>query len=97
MAEVEVHTGQPHDPELAAYFRKAPQGYEMVRVAVNDADTHVDWFDNNMHDAFQDVTASLFAGPGEQAESERDAFAAAVLSRDGVLEQLDKHISSVGK
>jgi hypothetical protein len=92
-AEVEVHTADPHEPELLAYFRNGPKGIQLVRVVVNDADSEIDWYDNNMHQAFEDVTTRLFSGPSHAANNDRNQFAEAVLKTGGVREELQRHFS----
>jgi hypothetical protein len=89
LAEVEVRTDDPGAPELLAYFRKGPRGYQLVRVLANDARTEVDWYDNNLHEAFRDVTTQWFSGPSHSAPNNRGAFAEQVLNAPGVRPELD--------
>ncbi|WP_276352881.1 hypothetical protein [Cohnella caldifontis] len=89
LAEVEVHAGDPGVPELLAYFREGPKGYQLVRVLANDARTEVDWYDNDMHDAFRDVTMQWFSGPSHLSDNDRRTFAEDVLNSDGVRSDLD--------
>lgn len=89
LAEVEVRTGDPSIPELLAYFREGPKGYQLVRVLANEARTELDWYDNDLHQAFRDVTAQLFSGPNHMADNDRGAFAEKVLNAEGVREELD--------
>lgn len=97
LAEVEVKTGDPGLPELLVYFRQGPKGYQLVRVLANDADTEVDWYDNDMHDAFRDVTMALLSGPDHHSAEDRQAFAERVLNQDGVRRELDMHFGAGGR
>lgn len=56
--EVEVDTDSESAPVVLAYF--ANEGGEPVLQSVlrNDADQETDWFDNNLHQAFEDITPS---------------------------------------
>lgn len=91
IAEVEVHLANPGDPELLVQFRKGSKGYQLVRVLKNDANAAADWFDNDMHAAFQDVTARLFDGPSHGGGDDRGLFAEQVLAAGDVRSQLDFH------
>ncbi len=91
VAEVEVHPAEPGASALLVHFRKGPKGYQLVRVLKNDADTAADWFDNDMHAAFQDVTARLFAGPSHGGGDDRGTFAGQVLGTGDIRAQLDLH------
>jgi hypothetical protein len=93
VAEVEVHTTHPHQPELLAYFRNGPKGIQLVRVVSNDADTEIDWYDNNMHEALADVTERLFSGPSHASNNDRNVFGTEVLETDGVRAELERHFS----
>lgn len=91
VAEVEVRSAQPGEPGLLVHFRKGPKGYQLVRVLQNDADRETDWFDNDLHAAFQDVTAQMFDGPCHGGGIDRASFAEQVLGTDDVKAQLDRH------
>jgi hypothetical protein len=90
LAEVEVQTDQSGDSSLLAYFRQGPKGYQLVRVLQNDAQNEVDWYDNNLHAAFRDVTSSLFRGPGHEGGEDRNAFASQVLEIGDIRSALDQ-------
>lgn len=90
LAELEVRTADPAAPELVACFRSGPKGYQLVRVFANRAQTEIDWYDNNLHEAFEDVTMTLFSGPGHAGPNDRKAFAGQVLALPGVRESLDR-------
>lgn len=93
VAEVEVFTDHQRDPRMLAYFRGGTKGsYPLVRLISNDADSEIDWFDNNLHSAFEDVTKAMFTSPDHLAENERDEFAAKILAYPGIAEALDRNL-----
>lgn len=92
-AEIEVHTDHPRDPQMLAYFRAGSDGnYPLVRVISNDADYEVDWFDNTLHSAFEDVMKPMFTSPDHIGPYDRDEFAAQIISYPGVADALDRNL-----
>lgn len=91
VAEVEVMTTHRQNPQLLAYFSRAPEdgGYSLVQVLANNADYEVDWYDNSMHSAFEDISGSALGTAEDQAE-----LAAQILAYDGVAEALDRHLKT---
>lgn len=92
-AEVGVLPGAAGDLPLLVYIveDRREDGYEIVRILTNDASTATDWYDNNMHDAFVDVTASAFAGsPVMTPEEERSKFQRELLIFEGLKKQLER-------
>lgn len=93
-AEVEILTDHERDPQMLAYFRAGQEGtYPLVRLMTNDADSDIDWFDNNLHSAFEEVTASMFSSPDHLAANDRDLFAAQILAFQGISEELERNLS----
>ncbi|MFC5700552.1 hypothetical protein ACFPVX_04590 [Cohnella faecalis] len=92
LAEVEVSTDHPKDSKLLAYFRSGPKGYQLVRVLSDKAGLETDWFDNRMHDAYDDVTMTMFAGPSHGGENDRSHFARQVLEYDGIVGDFDRNM-----
>ncbi len=93
-AEVGVLPGATSDSALLVYIveDQREEGYEIVRILTNDADTDTDWFDNNMHDAFTDVTVTGFAGsPIMSPEDERSKFQRELLIYGDLKKQLEQH------
>jgi hypothetical protein len=92
-AEVEVFTDHPLDPQMLAYFRVGSNGsYPLVRLISNDADHEIDWFDNSLHSAFEDVMKPMFTTPDHLANDNRDEFAAQIMSYPGIAEALDRNL-----
>ncbi|MCE3202880.1 hypothetical protein JI735_02495 [Paenibacillus sonchi] len=93
-AEVGVLPGAVGDSALLVYIveDRREEGYEIVRILTNDADTATDWFDNNLHDAFQDVTVSAFTGSAIMTpEDERSKFQQELLIFGDLKKQLEAH------
>lgn len=79
-AEVEVRPGAADDPELLVYITAKDQtdgqhDYDMVRIIRNDANLELDWYDNNLHSAFEEVTDKAFTDSTHiTAGEEREKF-----------------------
>jgi hypothetical protein len=90
-AEVGVLPGAAEDPALLVYIveDRYEEGYEIVRILTNDADASADWYDNNMHNAFEDVTVSAFKGSiVMDPEEERSKFQRELLIFGDLKKQL---------
>jgi hypothetical protein len=60
VAEVEIRTDDPQSPLLAAFVsRNAAGGYEVQSVYRKDADLTTDWYDNNEHQAYEELSNQL--------------------------------------
>ncbi|QHW34132.1 hypothetical protein GZH47_27280 [Paenibacillus rhizovicinus] len=81
-AEVEVMTSDTENQDLLAYFGPSKDNdFDMVAVVNNDARSDVDWYDNSMHQAYADVTDTLFDTPTMKTDwGERESFKEQVLS-----------------
>ncbi|BBI32442.1 hypothetical protein [Cohnella abietis] len=92
-AEVEVFTDHHRDPQLLAYFRNGSKGsYSLVRLIANNADYEIDWFDNNLHSAFEDLTKPVSSSSDHMEADERNQFAAQILDFPGVSEALERNL-----
>ncbi|SEU18169.1 hypothetical protein [Paenibacillus sp. NFR01] len=92
-AEVGVLPGAVGDLPLLVYIveDRREDGYEIVRILTNDADESSDWFDNNMHNAFEDVTASAFPGSVVMSpEDERFKFQRELLMFGNLKKELEQ-------
>lgn len=95
-AEVEVYPASEGDRVLLAYLTpSAPLGgYELVKLVRSDASLEVDWYDNNMHSAFEDATDVAFEdSTASTAEEDRDSFKQQLLSFGQLYEQLNQRLS----
>ncbi|WP_308634798.1 hypothetical protein [Paenibacillus silvisoli] len=90
--EVEVHTDDAGSPELLAYFGASRDNdYDMIAVVKNDARSEIDWYDNNMHTAFADVSDELFDTPTMKTDwGERESFKEQVLSFPGIRAEIGR-------
>ncbi|MFD0672941.1 hypothetical protein [Cohnella sp. GCM10027633] len=93
IAEVEVFTGHPRDPQFFAYFTVGADGsYKLANVLANDADAEIDWFDNNLHSAYADVGTQMFSGPDHLGLIDREQFTSRLLAMEGISEALGRHL-----
>jgi hypothetical protein len=93
LAEVEVFTDHPQDPQMLAYFLVGLKGYyPLVKLISNDANHEIDWFDNNLHSAFEDVMKPMFTTPDHLGNNDRYEFAAQIMSYPGIAEALERHL-----
>jgi hypothetical protein len=89
-AEVEVRSGDFKAP-LIATFKQAPSGaLQLVNVTEKREDHKLDWYENNLHEAYPGVMGKLFSGP--EGEAERMAFERQVLSFQDVRETIEETI-----
>ncbi len=88
-ADVEVRV-KGRDNQLVVLFAESQDNdYEMVMVLQKDADRDIDWYDNDLHAAYVDVTEKLFADEaGETHWNPGEAFKEQVLSFGNVREQI---------
>lgn len=89
-AEVEVETDEASTPVVLAYFSLSKDNdFDMQAIVENDANRETDWFDNNMHQAFKDMTVSAFQNVNMKTDwGAREAFKQQVLSSSRVRTEL---------
>jgi hypothetical protein len=90
---VEIVTDDRIAPELLAYFSlAADNSIKLESVIRNDANTESDWFDNNMHQALEEITDSMFQQDDDwtAVKGDREAFIDQVLSSGQVRDQLNE-------
>ncbi|MFB0842745.1 hypothetical protein [Paenibacillus oleatilyticus] len=92
-ADVEVRV-KGRDKHLVVLFSESQDNdYDMVMVLEKDADRDIDWYDNDLHAAYVDVTEKLFADEaGETHWNPRQAFKEQVLSFGDVREQIRQQL-----
>jgi len=90
--EVEVHTDRPETPELIAYFGPSSDNdFDMVAVVRSDADEAADWFDNSMHNAYEDIAIELFETSTMKTDwGRRETFKEQILSYPGIRTELGR-------
>ncbi|CAM4120441.1 hypothetical protein L1N85_02680 [Paenibacillus alkaliterrae] len=90
--EVEVTTDEAGAPVVLAFFSLSKDNdFDLQAIVRNDADTETDWFDNNMHQAFQDMTVDVFQNVNMKTDwGARESFKEQVLSSGKVREELKR-------
>lgn len=88
--EVEVTTDDAKAQVVLAYFSQSEDNdFDLQAIVRNEADTITDWFDNNMHHAFEDITISAFRNINMKTDwGARESFKVQVLSSGRVREEL---------
>ncbi|MFC7678057.1 hypothetical protein [Paenibacillus sp. GCM10028914] len=92
-AEVEVYPSSGTDKVVLAYLAPSARlgGYELVKVVRSDASLEQDWFDNSMHNAYEDATDIAFVNNAiGTAEEEREQFKQQLLSTGTLTQQLNE-------
>lgn len=91
-AEVEVKTDSTAVPDVLVYFAASPgNDFDMVEIIRTEADFEVDWFDNTMHRAYENVTNEWFANMNMKSDwGTREAFKEQVLASGEVRTELAK-------
>ncbi|MFB5761666.1 hypothetical protein [Paenibacillus medicaginis] len=82
-AEIEVNSASVEDTGLLVYLAPSDggDGYKMLRMLRNDADLELDWYDNNLHSAFEEVTDVVFSdNDGKDLPEKRGRFTRELLS-----------------
>ncbi|GMX64170.1 hypothetical protein Elgi_34430 [Paenibacillus elgii] len=92
-ADVEVRIKGRENYLVVLFAESQANDYDMVMVLEKDADRDIDWYDNDLHAAYVDVTEKLFAdGAGETHWNPREAFKEQVLSFGDVREQIRQQL-----
>ena len=92
--EILVRPGAVGDPDLFVYVARSSGGqdgeYEIVRMIQSDADLETDWYDNNMHQAFEEVAEQDFCRDGwPSPERQRAEFLQRLLADREIMSRLD--------
>jgi hypothetical protein len=87
-AEVEVAVQGEAVPLMVTFGKDPEGGLTLVNVAEKREDWSLDWFNNDLHEAYVSVTEERF-GTGEGADEARSAFAEQVLSCGNVRETIE--------
>ncbi|CAM3082497.1 hypothetical protein PASE110613_15710 [Paenibacillus sediminis] len=94
-AEVEVHPGNEGDKPLLVYIARSNlgQGYDLMRIVRSDANLVTDWYDNNYHTAFEDVTSEAFESSNvTTADAEEELFKQNLLAFGDLTSVLAKRL-----
>ena len=88
-AEVEV-TAEGFDAPLVATFKREADGScTLTNVTEKRDDYQLDWYENNLHDAYPSAMERLF-GAGSDGETTRRSFAEQVLRFGDVRESIEE-------
>ncbi|MUG71488.1 hypothetical protein GNP93_12495 [Paenibacillus validus] len=80
-ADVEVSVEGEKSTYVALFSDSKDNDFDMVMLLKKDADSDIDWYDNDLHAAYVDVTESLFQDKhGETHWGARETFKEQVLS-----------------
>jgi hypothetical protein len=93
-ADVEVKVSGMDEPLIVEFTASRDNDFDMTHIYKKDADRTLDWYDNNLHRAFKDVTVELFEDlAGETHWGPREAFKQEVLSYGNIRKELEAHLS----
>ncbi|MGO4275285.1 hypothetical protein AB4Z22_36555 [Paenibacillus sp. TAF58] len=84
-ADVEVKADGIKGILLAEFTATKDNEFDMRHVYRKDASNEIDWYDNNLHEAFKDVSEELFN------KGEREAFIEEILSFGSIRKELEEH------
>jgi hypothetical protein len=88
-ADVEVKLAGEEKPYVAIFAESKDNDLDMVMLLKNDADPALDWYDNDLHIAYADVTETMFAGQqGETYEGSRQEFKDQVLNHGTIRQEI---------
>ncbi|WP_138495957.1 hypothetical protein [Paenibacillus pinistramenti] len=60
-AEIEVNSGKAGEHDLLVYVARTPQGaYDIVHMYSTDIDPEIDWYNNNLHNAYEEISEDEF-------------------------------------
>lgn len=85
MAEVEVRVSGIEQP-LKVYLQQQNGYLRVAEVLGNDADYQVDWYDNDLHQAFVDMSDRLLGDPAHEQD-----FIGQLKAQSSLTQELDLH------
>ncbi len=88
-AEVEVTASGFDAPLIATFKREADGSWSLTNVTEKRDDHLLDWYENNLHEAYPSAMERLF-GAGSDGETTRRSFAEQVLRFGDVRERLEE-------
>ncbi|MGZ7440666.1 hypothetical protein [Paenibacillus sp. TH7-28] len=90
-AVIQVRPGAVGDPDLFVYIARSGrgEGWEIVRMIRSDARAEIDWYDNNMHQAYTEVTEEHFGDTGwPDPAKQRRMFLENLLANEAIAAKL---------
>ncbi|GGI44641.1 hypothetical protein GCM10008018_08120 [Paenibacillus marchantiophytorum] len=85
--DIEVKADGVHGVLLAEFAATLDHDFDLRHVYRKDASSEIDWYDNNLHEAFQDVSDELF----HSKWVEREEFKDAILAIGTIRTDLEEH------
>jgi hypothetical protein len=96
--DVEVYFEDRTEPFMVEFASAQDNDVVMTHVYQKSVSTELDWFDNNLHQAYEDVTMSLFTRETHQTNlGTREEFKQSVLEFGDVREELLRQLAAEGK
>lgn len=92
-AVLRVYPGAVGDPELYVYVSRSTEapGYEIIRMVRSEAALEIDWFDNNLHQAFSELEEEQFGDRGwSEPAVQRQQFLDNLLSKEELISKLEE-------
>ncbi|MCZ8518121.1 MULTISPECIES: hypothetical protein [Paenibacillus] len=87
-ADVEVQL-EGETQAIVVLFNESEEGeYKLETILKNDADPAIDWYDNDLHAAYVDVTDELFEGQGGAGIGSKESLEQGILAFPGVRESI---------
>jgi hypothetical protein len=87
----EDHTNEDAKQKFVAVLEnEGDQSYNLRHVYKNDSDMTLDWYDNAEHQAYVDVTHSMFGD--SQLNKDRESFVLDVLDCEGVKADIEGRV-----
>lgn len=93
--EILVHPGAAQGPELYVYVARSSNGdqYDIVKMLRSDASPEIDWFDNNLSQAFATVHEKEFGDEGwPEPAQQREQFKQNLLAYPAIATSLRSYL-----
>lgn len=91
-ADIEVKADGLQGVFLVEFTGSNDNDFDMRHVYRKEVSSEIDWYDNNIHEAFKDVSEELF-----KKWSEREEFKEGVLTFGSIREELEEHFRHARK
>ncbi|MNH85571.1 hypothetical protein D3C87_492620 [compost metagenome] len=91
--EIEVTPTASEEPGLLVYVARAGNGedFEIVRMVRNESNLAIDWYNNNLHNAYEEIAEENFGDEGElDAPQQREQFRQSLLASGSISAQLEQ-------
>ncbi|MFD0698662.1 hypothetical protein ACFQZT_31795 [Paenibacillus sp. GCM10027628] len=97
-ADIEVKVKGTKDVFLAEFTESNDNDFDMTHVFRKDVTGAIDWYDNHLHKAFEDVSEELFQNEaGETIWAKREEFKEGILNFGKIRQELAEHFKLLRK